>query len=185
MLFLLYKHQWNTKPFHFNSFLVWKAWCNVAIAKVIFSHVKIWSFRVKAHLVFHWCLYNNRAVRYFSITFLTTTKMTTCYMNYLCDTVMGICDSDNSGFGYKSVHTEGNYHHSTGSKYIKFNIYHEHHQKAEEKHAHRKNSSPLPTSNLICIMGRRTVNPLNPKIKIWILICCPCSFPTEVVGRSW
>ena len=28
-------------------------------------------------------------------------------------------------------------------------------------------------------------NPLNPKIKIWIPICCPYSFPTEVVGRSW
>ena len=25
MFYLLYKHQWNTKPFHFNSFLVWKA----------------------------------------------------------------------------------------------------------------------------------------------------------------
>ena len=30
----------------------------VAIAKVIFSHVKISSFRAKAHLAFHWCLYN-------------------------------------------------------------------------------------------------------------------------------
>ena len=29
-----------------------------AIATVIFSHVKISSFRAKAHLVFHWCLYN-------------------------------------------------------------------------------------------------------------------------------
>ena len=29
------------------------------------------------------------------------------------------------------------------------------------------------------------VNPLNPKIKLWILICCLYSFPTEVVGRSW
>ena len=29
------------------------------------------------------------------------------------------------------------------------------------------------------------INPWNPKIKIWILICCPHSFPTEVVGRSW
>ena len=29
------------------------------------------------------------------------------------------------------------------------------------------------------------INPLNPKIKIWILICCRYSFPTEVVGRSW
>lgn len=47
--------------------------------------------------------------------------MAICYMNYLCDTVMGIYDSDNSGFGYKSVHMEGNYHHSTGSKYVKFN----------------------------------------------------------------
>ena len=30
-----------------------------------------------------------------------------------------------------------------------------------------------------------TINPLNPKIQIWILICCPYSFPTEVMGRSW
>ena len=29
----------------------------VAIATVIFSHVKISTF-AKAHLVFHWCLYN-------------------------------------------------------------------------------------------------------------------------------
>ena len=31
----------------------------------------------------------------------------------------------------------------------------------------------------------REFNPLNPKIKIWILICCLYSFPIEVVGRSW
>ena len=31
----------------------------VAIATVIFSHVKIPSFCAKAQLVFHWCLYNN------------------------------------------------------------------------------------------------------------------------------
>ena len=30
----------------------------VAIETVIFSHVKISRFRAKAHLVFHWCLYN-------------------------------------------------------------------------------------------------------------------------------
>ena len=24
MFFLLYKHQWNTKPFHFNVLLLWK-----------------------------------------------------------------------------------------------------------------------------------------------------------------
>ena len=41
----------------------------VAIATVIFSHVKITlfsrvkisCFRAKAHLVFHWCLYNKNA----------------------------------------------------------------------------------------------------------------------------
>ena len=26
---------------------------------MLFSHVKISSFHAKAHLVFHWCLYNN------------------------------------------------------------------------------------------------------------------------------
>ena len=25
---------------------------------MLFSHVRISSFRAKAHLVFHWCLYN-------------------------------------------------------------------------------------------------------------------------------
>ena len=29
------------------------------------------------------------------------------------------------------------------------------------------------------------LNPLHPKIKIGILICCPYSFPTEAVGRSF
>ena len=28
------------------------------------------------------------------------------------------------------------------------------------------------------------LNPLNLTIKIRILICCPYSFPTEIVGRS-
>ena len=30
----------------------------------------------------------------------------------------------------------------------------------------------------------RYLNPLNPKIEIWILICYPYSFPTEVLGSS-
>ena len=68
MFYLLYKHQWNTKPFHFNSF-----WCErrdllcshsngdifTCEDNMLFSHVKISSFRAKAHMVFHWCLYNN------------------------------------------------------------------------------------------------------------------------------
>ena len=33
-------------------------------------------------------------------------------------------------------------------------------------------------------LRRSLVNPLNPKIKLSILICCPYSFPTEEVGRS-
>ena len=28
---------------------------------MLFSHVKISSFRAKAHLVFHWCLYNKNS----------------------------------------------------------------------------------------------------------------------------
>ena len=42
----------------------------VAIATVIFSHVTCYShmwrscFRVKAHLVFHWCLYNKKKYFY-------------------------------------------------------------------------------------------------------------------------
>ena len=42
----------------FKFFCVKGAIYYVAIAKVIFSHVKISSFRAKARLVFHWCLYN-------------------------------------------------------------------------------------------------------------------------------
>ena len=29
---------------------------------MLFSRVKISSFRAKAHLVFHWCLYNKKGV---------------------------------------------------------------------------------------------------------------------------
>ena len=64
MFYLLYKHQLTTKPFQFNSFLMWKG-CSHSNGDIftcednmLFSHVKIWSFRVKAHLVFHWCLSN-------------------------------------------------------------------------------------------------------------------------------
>ena len=38
---------------------------HVAIAMVIFSHVKISSFRMKAQLVFHWCLYNKVCYYYY------------------------------------------------------------------------------------------------------------------------
>ena len=69
MFYLLYKHQWNTQPFHWNGkfYPAKDAIYYVPIATVIFSHVeitcycvKISCFRVKAHLVliFHWCLYN-------------------------------------------------------------------------------------------------------------------------------
>ena len=71
MFFLLYKQQWNTKPFHFNSFLIWKARFIMGShskgdiftceENMLFSHVNISSFRAKAHLVFHWCLYNNKS----------------------------------------------------------------------------------------------------------------------------
>ena len=48
-------------PNHFTLtffFAVQGAMYHVAIATVLFSHVKISYFHAKAHLVFHWCLYN-------------------------------------------------------------------------------------------------------------------------------
>ena len=59
---LLYKHQWNTKPFYFTQRR--DLLCNhndgdlFTCEGMLSSRVKIWSFRGKAHLVFHWCLYN-------------------------------------------------------------------------------------------------------------------------------
>ena len=41
---------------------------------------------------------------------------------------------------------------------------------------------PLFSLRIICSLA---LTPLNPKIKIWILICYPYSFPTEKMGRSW
>ena len=55
MFYLLYKHQWNTQPFHCNSFFGVKgAIYYEAIGTVIFSHVKItcyfhvWRYQVFA-----------------------------------------------------------------------------------------------------------------------------------------
>ena len=68
MFYLLYKYQWNTKPFQWNSFSCERrdllcSYSNHDIFtcenNMLFSHVKISCFRAKAHLVFHWCLYNN------------------------------------------------------------------------------------------------------------------------------
>ena len=39
----------------------------VTIATVIFSHVEILCFHGKAHLVFHWCLYNKIEIIYIII----------------------------------------------------------------------------------------------------------------------
>ena len=59
---LLYEHQWNTKSacFQRRDLL-----CNhndgdlvTREDKMLYSRMKVWSFRGKAHLVFHWCLYN-------------------------------------------------------------------------------------------------------------------------------
>ena len=67
MFYLLYKHQWNAKPFYPAKGAIYY----VAIATVIFSHVKItWRvkiscFRAKAHLVFHWWLYNKISLIFF------------------------------------------------------------------------------------------------------------------------
>ena len=54
------------------------------IAMAIFSHVKISSFRAKAHLVFHWCFYNKnvyhaRFRNEFSFFFLSTPEQRTIF----------------------------------------------------------------------------------------------------------
>ena len=61
MFCLFYKHQWNTKSLQRRDLS-----CNHSSGdlfmcedNMLFSHVKISRFRAKAHLVFHWCLYNN------------------------------------------------------------------------------------------------------------------------------
>ena len=59
---LLYKHQWNTKSeLAFKGAIYYVTITTVISSRVkitLSSRVKIWSFRGKAHLVFHWCLYN-------------------------------------------------------------------------------------------------------------------------------
>ena len=59
----------NEIPNHFTLIVFWCERCNLLCShskgdiftwehNMLFSHVKILSFRTKAHLVFHWCLYN-------------------------------------------------------------------------------------------------------------------------------
>ena len=72
MFYLLYKHQQTTNgiPNHFTLIVFWCERCDLLCShskgdiftcedNLLFSHVKISSFRAKAHLVFHWCLSNN------------------------------------------------------------------------------------------------------------------------------
>ena len=53
---------------------------------MLFSHVKISSFRTKAHLVFHWCLYNK--VRFFPRWRPKTWKFTKYILYGLQDTYL-------------------------------------------------------------------------------------------------
>ena len=54
MFYLFHKHQWDTKPFHFSSFFLWKAWFFYVVeATVIFLQVKITcNFHVRRYHVF-------------------------------------------------------------------------------------------------------------------------------------
>ena len=59
---LLYKHHWNTKSacFQRRGLLCNHNYGDLFLYEhnILSSRVKIWSFRRKAHLAFHWCLYN-------------------------------------------------------------------------------------------------------------------------------
>ena len=59
----------NEVPNHFTLIVFWCERCDLLCShsnsdiftcedNMLFSHVKISSFHTKAHLVFHWCLYN-------------------------------------------------------------------------------------------------------------------------------
>ena len=85
MFYLLYKHQ--EIPNHFTLIVFWcerhDLLCSHSNGDIftcednmLFSHVKISSFRTKAHLVFHWCLYNK--IIYFDIIHSTYHY---CYLN--------------------------------------------------------------------------------------------------------
>ena len=66
---LFYYINTNELPNHFTLIVFWCERCDLLCShsngdiftcedNMLFSHVKISSFRAKAHLVFHWCLYN-------------------------------------------------------------------------------------------------------------------------------
>ena len=65
----------NEIPNHFTLIVIWcerrdllcshsKSDIFTCEDNIVFSHVKISSFRAKAHLVFHWCIYNKRFTLY-------------------------------------------------------------------------------------------------------------------------
>ena len=69
-----FQHQWNTKPilkqfYPAKSAILLCSHSNGDIFtcenNMLFSRVKRSCFRAKAHLVFHWCLYNN--VNYYTL----------------------------------------------------------------------------------------------------------------------
>ena len=84
MFCLLYKHQWTTKPFHFNSFFGMKgAIYYVVIATVIYSHVNItcyfhmWRYEVFARKLtwyFIGDLYNKYILKKFLYKYLTNVR---------------------------------------------------------------------------------------------------------------
>ena len=52
-------------------------------------------------------------------------------------------------------------------------------------HLQYQSSRIISLTSKTCLYWAVTsINPLNPKIKNWILICCPYSFPTELEERS-
>ena len=62
---------------------------------MLFSHVKLSSFRVKAHLVFHWCLYeNNVFLRIFYLMYLMVfLNMFVIYFVFVLSSWISCCAS--------------------------------------------------------------------------------------------
>ena len=75
VMFYLFSISTNEIQNHFTLIVFWCERCGDILAcedNMLFSHVKISSFRAKAHLVFHWCLYNKKTSAFFSSSTKTT-----------------------------------------------------------------------------------------------------------------
>ena len=91
MFYLLYKHQWNTIPFHWNSSFPAKgAIYYVAIATLIFSHVKVtcyfhvWRYHVFARKLTWYFIGVQKLFMIRTTNYPTENSSQPCFQNFHC-----------------------------------------------------------------------------------------------------